>query len=60
MKLYNLYIINNGWQPETNLSIEFIEDGVFRHDSGSAETMVDKYGDCEVQFFIKKQVGILI
>ena len=58
MKLYNLYIINNGWERDTKLYIEFIEDGVFHHENGSAETMVDKYGDCEVQFFIKNHVAI--
>lgn len=58
MKLYDLYIINNGWERDTELLVEFMECGIVYHEKGPAEILADKYRDCEVQCFIENRVAI--
>lgn len=55
--LNELYLINNSWQPETVLSIGFIDEPTYPF-SAICESALPVYGGYRVAYFINNIVGL--
>lgn len=47
MNFYNLYMLNCGWTPYSNIDIAYLHDGKIVRDSGAGKDMVSKYHNSE-------------
>ena len=56
MNFYNLYMLNSGWTPYSNIDIAYLHDGKVVRDSGSAIDMISKYHNFRVVAFIMENV----
>nr|DAT37956.1 MAG TPA: hypothetical protein [Bacteriophage sp.] len=58
MNFYNLYMLNSGWTPYSNIDIAYLHDGKIVRDSGSAIDMITKYHNFRVVAFIMDNVTL--
>lgn len=53
MNFYNLYMLNCGWTPYSNIDIAYLHDGKIVRDSGAGKDMVSKYHNFRVVGYIQ-------
>lgn len=58
MNFYNLYMLNSGWTPYSNIDIAYLHDGKIVRDSGAGKDMVSKYCNLRVVAFIMDSVTL--
>lgn len=58
MNFYNLYMLNCGWTPYSNIDIAYLHDGKIVRDSSAGKDMVSKYHNFRVVAFIMDSVTL--